>query len=226
MKSTLAITAGCLLAALAVGDTVYRISPRAGRTYPDVLALKGGVGDISQLTDKDDEADASLDELFARSNHDGLDADELASIRQLALIAKPQESSWGEEFFKDSDGHVGGATSFAMADTTCAWDPTLGASMATSATTGPMSYFSSNSAGGGVGLIDMFALGGAGPGSEPKYGGGGGGGGGGGSSYRPSMIVSSLTPTPTVHAVPEPTSLSLVGLSAAMLLGRRRHRAR
>ncbi len=219
MKSTLAITAGCLLAALAVGDTVYRIAPRPGRTYPDVLALKGGVGDITQLTDKEDETAASLDELFARSNHDGLDADELASIRQLALIAKPHDSSWGEEFFKGADGHVGGATAFAMADTTGTWDPTLGASMVTSATTGPMSYFSSNSAGGGVGLIDLFALGGAGPGSQPQYGGGGGGGSGGGSNNRPSNIVSSLT---AVNAVPEPTTLSFLALSATLLLGRRR----
>jgi len=222
VKSTLAITAGCLLAALAVGDTVYRIAPRAGRTYPDVLTLKGGVGDISQLTDKDEDATAqSLDELFAAQNRDGLDADELASIRQLAMIAKPHDSSWGEEFFKDADGRVGGATPFAMADTTGAWDPTLGASMSTSATTGPMSYFSSNSAGGGVGLIDQFALGGAGPGMQPQYGGDASGGSSGGSSVhnRPAAIVSSLVP---LTAVPEPTTTSVLLLGATTLLGRRR----
>jgi len=219
VKSTLAIAAGCVVAALAVGDTVYRIAPRPGRTYPDVVALKGGVGDISELTNQDeDPTAASLDDLFAQDTKDGLDADEMASIRQLAMIAKPHDSSWGEDFYKDADGHVGGASAFAMAATTGAWDPTLGASMATSATSGPMSYFSSNSAGGGAGLIDRFALGGAGPGQAPQYGGGTGGGASGGSA-RPAIIVSSLAP---LTAVPEPTTLSAVILGAGALLGRRR----
>jgi len=214
------------MAALAVGDTVYRIAPRAGRTYPDVFVNKAGVGDISELTSEDDESMASnLDDMFADGMRNGLDADEMASLRTLAAIAKPHDSSWGEEFFKDPDGKVGGVSPYTMGTVTGAWDPTLGASMATSATTGPMSFFSSSSNGGGAGIIDLFALGGGGNGMAQYAGGGGGGGGASGSSNsshtRPAVIVSSLEPTP-LTAVPEPGTLSLLGVGAAGLLARRR----
>ena len=54
MKSTLILAAGCLVAALAVGDTVYRISPRPGLTYPAEAVAQASVGDISELTDEDE----------------------------------------------------------------------------------------------------------------------------------------------------------------------------
>ena len=219
MKSTLAITAGCLFSALAVGDTVYHIAPRPGRTYSDVaVAAKGGLGDISQLTDQDDDLiQKNLDDLFADETKDGIDADELASIRELALVAKPHDSSWGADFFKDADGNVGGVSPYTLARTTGAWDSTLGTSMATSATTGPMSYF----AGGGMnhGLVDQFCLSGNGPGSSLQYGGDAGSGAIG--SNRPAAIVSSLG-VAQIFAVPEPATASIFAFGALSLLIRRR----
>ncbi len=218
MKSTLAITAGFLLAALAVGDTVYRIAPREGRTYPDVVIAKGVLGDTSLLTDQDDDAmTKNLDDLFAQDSKDGIDADELASIRELAAIAKPHDSSWGEDFFKAADGKVGGVTPYLMACTTGAWDPTLGASMATSATSGPMSYFSSGSNNGGA-LVDQFALGGGGESESAQY---RGGGSSGGSSRGKTAFNASVSNAQT-FAVPEPASLSLLALGALSLMGRKR----
>jgi hypothetical protein len=71
------MTAGCLLTALVVGDTVGRIAPRPGRTYPDTYVAKGGLGDISHLTadDQDDDMTSTLDDLFALVARDGIDAD-------------------------------------------------------------------------------------------------------------------------------------------------------
>jgi len=226
VKQTLAITAGCLIAALTVGDTVYRISPRPGRTYSDVVAVSGNLGDISQLTDQDEDQMKGMDDLFAQGAKDGIDADELASIRELAAIAKPWDSNWGEEFFKNADGKVGGCSPYVLGSVSGSWDSTLGCSMANSATSGPLSYFAFGGGGGAGGMVDQFSMGGGGGGSGRSYGGGGGGGGGGnGNSYeKPIIIVSSLSHEP-VAFVPEPTTASALLFGAAGLLARRRRRA-
>lgn len=216
VKSTLVITAGCLIAALTVGDTVYRMSPRPAR---QVLVAQGGVGDLSGLTDDEEQMNADLDGLFA-GGKDGLDSDELASVRELAAIAKPYDSSWGEEFFKEGSASAGGISPYVSQSVTGAWDPTLNAFIS-SATSGPLSYYSNSVAGSG--LVDEYALAMAGGAtSSNMYGGGGGVGGAGGRRASAAVLASAISPT--LSAIPEPTSLGLIGLAAGFFLRRKKSR--
>jgi hypothetical protein len=215
VKSTLALAAGCLVAALAVGDTVYHIAPRAGLTYPPEPVTVASVGDISDLTDQEDEEmNADLDSLFALGR-DGLDSSELASLRELASIAKPHSSHWGDEFYKEGAKGVANVSPFTMKHVSGCWDPTLDRVIRTQA--GPYAH-----SGWGTGLVDEYSL--SPVVSNDKFYGQGGHGGGHGRRrhHSPAHVASQYCPKP--QAVPEPASLSLIALGAAALL-RRRHRA-
>lgn len=215
MKSTLVMAAGCLFAALAVGDTVYRIAPKPGVTYPAPAPI-ASVGDISELTDAEEESmNSDLDSLFA-NNADGLDNYELAALRELASIAKPHSSSWGDKFYKEGSSNVGNVSGYTMNNVTGCWDPCL--DRIALADAGKYAH-----TGWANGLTDEYNLS---PivSADKFY------GGGTGSSYAKrrnsnhsaAHIASQYCPTPS--AVPEPASLSLVVLGAGALLRRRRAR--
>ena len=207
MKSTLVLAAGCLVAAMAVGDTVYRIAPRNGVTYPVVEVAKASVGDTSDLTDQDDPMNSDLDSLFANAT-DGLDATELASVRELASIAKPHSSHWGDDFFKEGASGVGNVSDFTLKNVTGCWDPTL--DRIARADCGPNR---------GPGIGDEYCL--PSPVSSGRFY-GGGTGSSSGSSHHASHIASAYCPKPPPTCVPEPSSASLILLGAAALLKRRR----
>jgi hypothetical protein len=205
VKSALVLAAGCLIAAMAVGDTVYRIAPRSGVTYP-VEVAKASVGDTSELTGQDDEQmDSDLDNLFANAK-DGLDASELASVRELASIAKPHSSHWGDDFFKEGASGVGNVSDFTMKNVTGCWDPTLDR------------IARDCGSGSGPGIGDEYALA---PVSNGRFY-GGGTGSISGSSHHASHIASQYCPKPPPTAVPEPSSASLILLGAVSLLRRRK----
>ena len=201
---------------MAVGDTVYRISPRAGMALPEAVA-QASVGDTSELTDQEEESmNSDLDSLFANST-DGLDPAELSSIRELASIARPHSSHWGDEFYKEGTTGVGGVSGYTMKNVTGCWDPTL--DRLASASNGPNSH-----SGWGAGLSDQYSL-------APISSGGKFYGGGTGSAYASrrhhsaSHVVSQYCPPGgggPGTSVPEPASLSLVVLGAGALLRRRR----
>ncbi len=209
MKSTLVLAAGCLVAAMAVGDTVYRIAPRAGVSYPVVEVAKASVGDTSDLTDQDDETmNSDLDSLFANAT-DGLDPAELASVRELASIAKPHSSHWGDDFFKEGVSGVGNCSDFTLKNVTGCWDPTL--DRIARADNSPKGSW-------GPGTGDEYCL-------APTVTNGRFYGGGTDSAYAtrhhhsPSHIASQYCPP---SSVPEPSSLGLILLGGVGLLKRRK----
>lgn len=216
MKSTLVMAAGCVFAALAVGDTVYRISPKPGEPYPAPAPI-ASVGDISELTETEEEMmDADLDSLFV-NNTDGLDNFELAALRELASIAKPHASHWGDRFYKEGSSTVGHVSGFTMANVSGCWDPCL--DRVAVAEAGKYSH-----AGWWNGMTDEFSLSPV-VSADKFY------GGGTGSAYSKrrnphhsaAHIASKYCPPPTSpSSVPEPASLSLLALGAGALLRRRR----
>jgi hypothetical protein len=211
------MAAGCLFAALAVGDTVYRISPKAGVTYPAPAPI-ASVGDISELTEAEDESmNSDLDSLFAH-NADGLDNFELAALRELASIAKPHASYWGDRFYKEGSSSVGHVSGFTMKNVSGGWDPCLDRIAMADAGKNAHTGWSN-------GMTDEYTI--SPIVSAEKFYGGGTGGGSGSSKRRnhnhsAAHVASQYCPPPA--SVPEPASLSLVVLGAGALLRRRRAR--
>ncbi len=173
---------------------------------------------MSGLTADEDEATiADLDGLFP-NGITGIDADDMAAIRQLASIAQPHDSSWGKEFF---EGDPTGVSPFTLKSVTGTFDPTLSAGLNGGATSGPLSYFSASLTGGD--LADQYSIASPGGSAGNGYGGAAGGGASGGNARQSSASIATAVNAGPV-AVPEPTTLSLLGLAGLTLLQRRRTR--
>jgi hypothetical protein len=217
------MTAGCLIAALGVGDTVYNLAPRGGVPYtPPAVASRGNVGDISKLTDHDDDdkqADNDLDSLFAQDGKsmDGMDADEFASIRKLASIAQSKASDWGKDFYKNDNGNnVGGVSNSTMNSVSGAWNSALDASG------GPLTLAAIGPTGGSA-FVDDYTLAsiGAGPGAAASYGGDADGGTSGSGGKAKANFSAAADVRGQSVSVPEPSSLALLGLGGLFLRRRR-----